>query len=238
MNFLKNISAAFKTAGGAVQGAVKVVEEKNRRTALMNRLRTVIRCEEKAEERAYLALGRYYYHNLRDAENTVTEPYCIDIEAAQKRIDAAVEKLEALTREDGSEAEEEEITLDDVQEYTPTPEEEKEAEEARLAEEQAKAEQAEKERLAAEAKAAEEKKAEEERQAELQRQAEEQAAQEAAQKAAEEAAKAAEQAAAPAAEPAVEAAAPAAPQSVAAMLTDEAAAAAGAETAAAVPKTD
>ena len=54
----------------------------------------------------------------------------------------------------------------------------------------------------------------------------------------EEAAKAAEQAAAPAAEPAVEAAAPAAPQSVAAMLTDEAAAAAGAETAAAVPKTD
>ena len=102
MNFLKNISAAFKTAGGAVQGAVKVVEEKN----------------------------RYYYHNLRDAENTVTEPYCIDIEAAQKRIDAAVEKLEALTREGDSEAEEEEITLDDVQEYTPTPEEEKEAEEA------------------------------------------------------------------------------------------------------------
>ena len=130
MNFLKNISAAFKTAGGAVQSAVKVVEEKNRRTALMNRLRTVIRCEEKAEERAYLALGRYYYHNLRDAENTVTEPYCIDIEAAQKRIDAAVEKLEALTREGDSEAEEEEITLDDVQEYTPTPEEEKEAEEA------------------------------------------------------------------------------------------------------------
>ena len=124
MNFLKNISAAFKTAGGAVQSAVKVVEEKNRRTALMNRLRTVIRCEEKAEERAYLAL------NLRDAENTVTEPYCIDIEAAQKRIDAAVEKLEALTREGDSEAEEEEITLDDVQEYTPTPEEEKEAEEA------------------------------------------------------------------------------------------------------------
>ena len=78
----------------------------------MNRLRTVIRCEEKAEERAYLALGRYYYHNLRDAENTVTEPYCIDIEAAQKRIDAAVEKLEALTREGDSEAEEEEITLE------------------------------------------------------------------------------------------------------------------------------
>ena len=123
MNFLKNITSVFKTAGGAVQGAVKVVEEKNRRTALMNRLRTVIRCEEKAEERAYLALGRYYYHNLRDAENAVTEPYCIDIEAAQKRIDAAVEKLEALTREEDDEAESEEITLDDVQEYIPTPEE-------------------------------------------------------------------------------------------------------------------
>ena len=129
MNFLKNITSVFKTAGGAVQDAVKVVEEKNRRTALMNRLRTVIRCEEKAEERAYLALGRYYYHNLRDAENSVTEPYCIDIEAAQERIDAAVEKLEALTREDDDEAEGEEVTLDDVQEYTPTPEEKKEAEE-------------------------------------------------------------------------------------------------------------
>lgn len=120
MDFLKNITAAFKTAGGAVQDAVGVVAEKNRKNALANRLRTVIRCEEKAAERAYLALGRYYYHNLRDAGNTVTEPHCIDIEAAERRIDAAVEKLEALCHEDGEE-EIEEITLDDVREFVPQP---------------------------------------------------------------------------------------------------------------------
>ena len=84
----------------------------------------------KRQRSAPISLSAATTTNLRDAENTVTEPYCIDIEAAQKRIDAAVEKLEALTREGDSEAEEEEITLDDVQEYTPTPEEEKEAEEA------------------------------------------------------------------------------------------------------------
>lgn len=99
MSFLKNITSVFKTAGGAVQDAVGVVAEKNRKNALANRLRTVIRCEEKAAERAYLALGRYYYHNLRDAGNTVTEPHCIDIEAAEQRIDAAVQKLEALCRD-------------------------------------------------------------------------------------------------------------------------------------------
>lgn len=118
MRFLENITSVFKTAGGAVQDAVGVVAEKNRKNALANRLRTVIRCEEKAAERAYLALGRYYYHNLRDAGNTVTEPHCIDIEAAEQRIDAAVQKLEALCREEGEE-EIEEITLDDVREYVP-----------------------------------------------------------------------------------------------------------------------
>ena len=128
MDFLKGITSVLKTAGGAVQDAVGVVAEKNRKNALANRLRTVIRCEEKAAERAYLALGRYYYHNLRDADNTVTEPHCINIEAAEQRIDAAVQKLEALCREEGEE-EIEEITLDDVREYVPQPSAE-EAEEA------------------------------------------------------------------------------------------------------------
>lgn len=118
MDFLKKFTSAFKTAGGAVQNAVEVVAEKNRKTALQNRLRTVIRCEEKAAERAYLALGRYYYNNMRDASNAVTEPYCVDIEAAEQRIDAAVQKLEALCREEEQE-EIEEITLEDVQEIAP-----------------------------------------------------------------------------------------------------------------------
>lgn len=100
MGFLKNVKSVFKTAGGAMQNAVDVVAEKNRKTAMANRLRTVIRCEEKAAERAYLALGRYYYHNLRDASNAETENYCVGIETAEQRIEDAMLKLEELNREE------------------------------------------------------------------------------------------------------------------------------------------
>ena len=116
MEFLKNIKSVFKTAGGAMQNAVDVVAEKNRKTALMNRLRTVIRCEEKAAERAYLALGRYYYHNLRDAANAETENYCVGIEVAEQRIEDAMLKLEELNREEENVAiSVAEIGLPDVQ---------------------------------------------------------------------------------------------------------------------------
>lgn len=100
MAFLSNIKSVFKTAGGAMQNAVDVVAEKNRKTAMANRLRTVIRCEEKAAERAYLALGRYYYHNLRDASNAETENYCVGIQTAEQRIEDAMLKLEELNREE------------------------------------------------------------------------------------------------------------------------------------------
>ena len=104
MGFLKNVKSVFKTAGGAMQNAVDVVAEKNRKTAMANRLRTVIRCEEKAAERAYLALGRYYYHNLRDASNVETENYCVGIETAEQRIEDAMLKLEELNREEEAES--------------------------------------------------------------------------------------------------------------------------------------
>lgn len=117
MDFMKNMRSVLKSAGGAMQSAVVTVTEKNRQAALANRLRTLIRCEEKAAERAYLALGRYYYHNLRDAENSITEPHCIDVEASERRIDEAVQKLEALCREEPNE-DIEEVTLADVRELT------------------------------------------------------------------------------------------------------------------------
>lgn len=124
MAFFDKIKSGFLSAGGAMQNAVGVVAEKNRKTALANRLRTVIRCEEKAAERAYLALGRYYYHNLRNTSNAETETHCIDIEAAEKRIEEAMLKLEALLREDEAEPAIEEVTLDDVQELSAVPVEE------------------------------------------------------------------------------------------------------------------
>lgn len=109
MEFFKSVKSAFKSAGGAVQNAVDVVAEKNRKSALINRLRTVIRCEEKAAERAYLALGRYYYHNMRDAANAETENYCVGIDAAEKRIEEAMLKLEALNHEELEEVTEEPV---------------------------------------------------------------------------------------------------------------------------------
>ncbi len=87
MSFLKNI-------GKAVGDAVSFVGEKNRKAAYLNRIRTVIRCEEKAAEREYLALGRYYYNNLRDKDNAVTEAHCAELEAIEGRLEKALSQLE------------------------------------------------------------------------------------------------------------------------------------------------
>ena len=54
--------------------------------AYLNRIRTVIKCEEQAAEKEYLALGRYYYNNLRDPSNAVTEPHCAELEAIEARL--------------------------------------------------------------------------------------------------------------------------------------------------------
>lgn len=125
----------FKNIGKAVGGAVNYVGEKNRRAAYLNRLRTVIRCEEKNAEKEYLALGRYYYNNLRDANNPVTEAHCAELDAINARLERTLNDLEKLYNdnnigviygEDGPTAiytadentETEEITLDDVQEFS------------------------------------------------------------------------------------------------------------------------
>ena len=59
------------TARANVRLAATQLKEKNRRLAAANRLRTAIRCQEKAAEKEYLALGRYYYNVLRDPDNPV-----------------------------------------------------------------------------------------------------------------------------------------------------------------------
>lgn len=112
MAFLKDLLSA-------VADVKDTVIDRNRQSALINRLRTVIRCEEKTCDRTYAALGRYYYHNLRDKDNTDTEAYCIQIDSAQQRLDAAVEHLEKLYNEKSEKCEAEEVNLDDVIEINP-----------------------------------------------------------------------------------------------------------------------
>ena len=118
MGFLKEI-------GKAVSEVANVVTEKNRRAAHMNRVRTVIQCEEKAANKEYLALGRYYYNNLRDKSNPVTEPHCAEIETIEARLDKALTELENSYNSQLApvefEDESEEITLEDVECYDEDP---------------------------------------------------------------------------------------------------------------------
>ena len=55
----------IKNIGRAVGYAAAALGHKHKKTAVLNRIRTVIRCEERAAQKEYLALGRYYYHALR-----------------------------------------------------------------------------------------------------------------------------------------------------------------------------
>ena len=110
MNFLKNI-------GKAVENAANYVGEKNRRAARLNRIRSVIRCQEKAAEKEYIALGRYYYYSLRDKGNAVTEPHCAALDQIEERLDGALEQLEKFY----SAEDKEEITLEDVKAYDEEP---------------------------------------------------------------------------------------------------------------------
>lgn len=133
--------AFFKEIGKALSGAVSFVGEKNRRTAYVNRIRTVIRCEEKAAEKEYATLGRYYYNNLRDKSNPVTEAHCVELEAIEARLEKALDQLEQFYQLEQQEASKtimlgseggpvavyitrdcaEEVTLDDVESFDHDP---------------------------------------------------------------------------------------------------------------------
>ena len=96
---MKNI---FETIGHTLSGAVDYVVEKNRRAAQINRLKMVIRKEERAAEKAYIALGKYY-HTLRDELNPITEPHCAAVDNATRRMDRAMSRLESMCfREEGN----------------------------------------------------------------------------------------------------------------------------------------
>lgn len=112
MEFLKSIGRAVGEAAG-------YLGEKNRRAAQLNRIRAVIRCQEKAAEKEYLALGRYYYHSLRDKENPVTEGHCASLDQIERALDSALDQLEKFY---GSQEEaREEVTLEDVQVFDEDP---------------------------------------------------------------------------------------------------------------------
>ncbi len=89
MNFWEN-------AADSVTKAVDFIVDKNRKTAMMNRLKIVIRNEKEKQAAAYIQLGKYYYRSLRDAENGDTEPFCCTVDRTGERLKRAYEKLDEL----------------------------------------------------------------------------------------------------------------------------------------------
>ncbi|WP_101698173.1 hypothetical protein [Clostridium minihomine] len=89
-----------------VTKAIDFVVEANRKNALINRIKAVVRCEEKNIDRAYIALGKYYYNNLRDKDLEETERHCLALENSKRRLDRALTRLEELTDEDEDEYDE------------------------------------------------------------------------------------------------------------------------------------
>jgi type IV secretory pathway VirJ component len=87
----------WKSTTDAVTKAVSDLVEKNRRTAMINRLKIVVKNEKDVQNRAYAQLGKYYYQNLRDPQNGDTETYCAAIEKASARLGRAYAKLDELT---------------------------------------------------------------------------------------------------------------------------------------------
>ena len=91
----------FESVKGSVSGAINFVVDKNRKIALITKVKHVIREEENRANEAYIALGKYYFHNLRDEENNETAFYCAEIDRAERRLQRAEMKLEELTQYDG-----------------------------------------------------------------------------------------------------------------------------------------
>ncbi len=114
----------FKHAAGSVTKAVDYLVDKNRRAAMMNRLKIVIKTEKDAQNHAYIQLGRYYYQNLRDPQNGDTETYCKAVDTAGMRMQRAYEKLDELAVPTAPAAEEpeEDFCEEDTADFSEAPE--------------------------------------------------------------------------------------------------------------------
>lgn len=91
----------FDTVTSNVTKAVDYVVEKNRKAALVNRIRIVIKNERENQARAYVALGKYYFQNMRDTQNEETEHFCMAVEASELRMKKAFDKLDEITAPEG-----------------------------------------------------------------------------------------------------------------------------------------
>ena len=114
MAFKDMIKTISRDIAKGVTEARDNIAEKSRKTAVINRLRSVVKLEEARRDRAYMALGRYYYHNLRDDNNENTELHCTAVDEAESRIATALKHLDEIYSEKESNDVAEVIELNDV----------------------------------------------------------------------------------------------------------------------------
>ena len=90
MSFLENL-------GNGIAKVIDSVVEKNHRASVVNRLRIVIKNERENTARAYVALGKYYFDNLRDPSNEETERLCRSVEESTARMQKAFAKMDEIS---------------------------------------------------------------------------------------------------------------------------------------------
>ena len=104
----------FKNLSDMVTSARKTISDKSRKNSAISRLKAIIKKEEANCESAYIALGKYYYHTLRDKNDIVAEPKCTILDNSRERIEKAAKKLEAFYNDEPEKAEE---IKEEIKEY-------------------------------------------------------------------------------------------------------------------------
>lgn len=85
----------LNTIGSGITQAIDTVVEKNRYIAYTNRLKFVIKSETETLNRAYSALGKHFYKDLKgDPESAEVQRLCRVIDVAQERLKKAQDRLE------------------------------------------------------------------------------------------------------------------------------------------------
>ena len=73
MTFLNTLRSGVDSAVDAISNAAQAFVEKNRTSAKLNRLRSVMKSESELMNRAYIALGKGYYAQIKKGEKPNTE---------------------------------------------------------------------------------------------------------------------------------------------------------------------
>lgn len=107
----------FDKMGKTFTDTVKSVTEKNHKMAKMNRLRNRIALAQEEKEKAYIAIGKYYYANSKELPDENIADSFLKIDIADREIAAVVREIEELRR-----AEKEAEKADEAEEIKEEPE--------------------------------------------------------------------------------------------------------------------